>query len=243
MNRKRTIVKKISGGLVVPVIRWYLSKKRNVNVGGLHITVPQGVFHPALYFSSKYLFRFLKQQHLEGTAVLELGAGSGLLSVYAAQKGAAVTASDISAVSCKAVNDNAVRNRVSISVIHSNLFDSIPRQYFHYILINPPYFPAEPKSESDHAWYCGEHFEYFHKLFEQLPSYINGESTVVMILSEDCNLSNIKCIAEMKGLCMKCFEEKRNWFEKNYLFQIEQQPGKIRGKIDYLSKNPTQLFR
>ena len=51
------------------------------------------------------------------------------------------------------------------------MFDKIEKVNFDYIVINPPYFPKNPKSEKEFAWFCGSDFEYFKKLFSQLKDY------------------------------------------------------------------------
>ena len=67
---------------------------------------------------------------------LELGAGSGLISICAAQKGAAVTATDINPVAIQYLQKNSLANNVSLRVIESDLFKTIAAQQFDFIAIN-----------------------------------------------------------------------------------------------------------
>jgi len=184
--------------------------------------VHPGVFHPGLFLSTQYLLEYLKKQNLKGATLLELGAGSGLISLFAANKGSVVTASDISQAAVENIRTNAESNDSPIEVVHSDLFSNIRNSAFDWVVINPPYYPKKPKSEKEFAWYCGENHEYFVRLFAQLPQYIHELSRVVMILSEDCAIDMIRSLARSEGLGMNLVEKRRIWGEWNYIFQIRR---------------------
>src|SRR5690606_36369730 len=121
-------------------------------------------------------------QDLKNKSVLELGSGTGYLSVAAARAGATVTASDLSLLAVRNTKLNATRNNVSIKVVHSDLFANISGT-FDWIVINPPYYARNPKNESELAWHCGEDFEYFRRLFSQLGLHIHKDTLLVMVLT------------------------------------------------------------
>src|SRR5262249_10262007 len=142
----------------------YLSKSRRYRYKGIDLTIEPGVFHPGFFYSTKYLLGHLSRFDLQSKSVLELGCGSGLIAIYAAQQGAVVTASDINKTAVRALDRNARRNKADVSVIHSDLFKNIPPSPFDFIVINPPYYKGQPKTEGQHAWYGGENCEYFSEL-------------------------------------------------------------------------------
>ncbi len=216
----RKIFKKVIYVLLFPINKWYSSSERKTIIDGISIKVNPGVFHPALFFSTKYLLGWLKRQALQNLTVIELGAGSGLLSIYAAKQNAIVTAIDISENTCNNVKENCEKNDVSVKIIQSDLFTDIPWQQFDLILINPPYYPKNPITENEYAWFCGENFEYFHKLFFQMKQFVNARSKAIMVLSEDCNLGVIESLALKNGFKWQMIERKKIWFEENYLFEI-----------------------
>jgi release factor glutamine methyltransferase len=84
------------------------------------------------------------------------------------------------------------------------MFDAIPLQWFDVIVINPPYYKKNPLQESDYAWYCGEHGEYFQRFFSGLGKYIGMNSTIVMILSDECDITMVKALAEENGFAHEC---------------------------------------
>lgn len=152
--------------------------------------------------------------------MLELGCGSGLISIAAAKRFAKVTSSDINLTAVNALSANAKRNSVKLIAIHSDLFHSIPAQIFDLIIVNPPYYPGKPITEKDHAWYCGENHEYFTSLFQQVKPYMNKRSVLVMVLSEHCEIELIYNSCEKNGLQME-LEKKKNYFlETELIFHI-----------------------
>jgi release factor glutamine methyltransferase len=99
---------------------------------------------------------------------------------------------------------------------------SFPPQSFDIIAINPPYYKKDPRTPGEYAWYCGEHGEYFERLFGGLRSYSHPGSEIVMILCDGCDLEMIMGMAARQGFGMRCSFEKRNWVETNFIFAIER---------------------
>jgi len=112
-------------------------------------------------------------------------------------------------------------NNVKVKTVWSDLMDNLQDQPFDYVIINPPYYPKNANSDPEKAWYCGENFEYFEKLFLQLAHPMHERSTMIMILSEDCDLENIQKIAGKHNLNCRVFYKEIKNGEENYLFRIE----------------------
>lgn len=182
--------------------------------------MPPQVFHPGFFFSTRILLQYIIALTLQGKRFLELGAGSGLISIHAAKKGAIVTATDISPVAIECLRRNGGQNKVKIDTIQSNLFADIPGQLFDVIAINPPYYKKDPQTMADHAWYCGENGEYFQQLFSNLARYIHKNSVVLMVLSEDCDIDMIREMASNNGFNMKVKVRKRSAWEYLYIYEI-----------------------
>lgn len=221
----RKILKTVAGKILQPLVKKYLSSSRKYRWKNIRIVVKPGVFHPGLFFSTKVLLSFIEENlKLQNKTLLELGAGSGLISIFAAKKGAFVTATDVSLIAIKNIRANAHQNLVNINVIHSDLFDNIDNEYQpDIIIINPPYYPENPISESELAWYCGKNFEYFKNLFRELPQHTHSKTQVFMVLSQDCKINTIKKIAELHGFKFKLLQERKIWWEINYIFEIIRQ--------------------
>ncbi len=216
----KKIIKKAVQFFYAPFILWYIKTDRFYSYKGIKILVKAGVFHPAFFFSSKLLLHEVLKQNIANKRVLELGAGSGLISFHLASKKAIVTATDISQMAIDGLKENKHNLSLEMTIIKSNLFDDIPLQSFDYIIINPPYYPKEPANDAEKAWYCGENFEYFEKLFYQLEPYTHPQSVVLMSLSEDCDFQKIASIAVKYSLLFKEYINKMTLWERNYIYKI-----------------------
>ncbi|MVM41715.1 methyltransferase [Spirosoma sp. HMF3257] len=220
MSLVKHIWKKLSKWIWVPLTKYYLSKDRELKIGDINLIIPVGVFHPTLFLSTKLLGDYLNKQAVNNLTILELGAGSGFLSITMAKRGALLTASDISQKACATVKENALNNGVFVDIIHSDLFDNFNKKLFDLIIINPPYYPKNPQTEADKAWYCGVDYNYFRKLFAQLANYIERQGKAIMVLSDDCNIELIRDLAIINGFTWREIARKKYRYEWNYLFSI-----------------------
>jgi len=203
-------------------LKWYLSKEREYRYEDLSIVVMPGVFHPGLFHSTTMLLQYIDTQLLTGS-FLEVGGGTGIVSILAARKGVDVVVTDISKKAVDNIHQNATKNSVSITIIQSDLFENMVEKKFDWIVVNPPYYPRKPDKEEDYAWYCGEQHEYFLKFFQGVNRFIKPESHIIMVLSEVCDLSTIYKIASGYGFTFVKIAEKSVWVDgKNYVFQIKQ---------------------
>jgi len=200
--------------------RIYTRKEREYSYNNISVKVLPGVFHPGLFISTKMLLNFVDTLNLKSKIFLELGAGTGIISILAAKKGATVYASDISSKAVENVKLNAAKNNVQINIFTSDLFKNIPDMQFDYIIINPPYYSKDPREEEEYAWFCGSNFEYFKSLFNSLSNYIGRDSKAFMILSEVCDIQKIKSIGMENEFVWKLKMNKQFWGEKNYIFEI-----------------------
>lgn len=216
-----TAVKHIVGSTWQPLLRKYLSKTRRYRYKNIRLQVPSSVFHPGFFFSTHLLLDQIKGWPLQNKKFLEPGAGSGLISIYAARKGAIVTATDINPVAVECLKENSAENNVQIDILRSDLFDEIPPRLFDIIVINPPYYKKDPGSYSDYAWNCGSNGEYFEKLFSQLRTYTHAETKMLMVLCDGCDLEMIKEMARENGYYMQLVFSKKNMIEKNFIYSIE----------------------
>ncbi len=180
------------------------------------------VFHPGFFFSTQLLLQYISNLPLEEKIFLELGCGSGLISIVAAKHGAKVVSTDINPVAIEFLQKNSKRNKVDIKIIQSDLFTAIPQQQFDIIAINPPYYKKQPVTPQDYAWFCGENGEYFLDLFNDLDKYIHANTEILMVLYDGCDMEMINGFAERKGFALNCVHSKQNLLEKNFIFKIEK---------------------
>ena len=119
----------------------------------LSIIVPPGVYAPRS--DTALLARELGA--VKDAHVLELCAGSGVLALLAAQRGAArVLAIDRSRRAVLAIRANARLNRLRVTARRGDLASRIGRHgRFDVILANPPYLPTVGEGRTDDRWDAG----------------------------------------------------------------------------------------
>ncbi len=223
----RNIEKKLLSTFYRPIVQWYTGRETSYTYRSINARVLPGVFHPRFFYSTRFLLDFLEFVNFSKKKVLELGAGSGLISVYAAAEGAQVTATDINPAALQNIALN-VKNHSkqleeaggSVAIMPSDVFNHLPLQKFDILIVNPPVYQGEPKNDEQHAWYSGESFEFFQKLFKRCGEYMYDISDMFVILSDDCDLIAINNIASENGWQMKAVSSKSFMIENLYIFKI-----------------------
>ncbi len=216
----RQLLKKITHPFLKLGLWLYYYKPRTYCYNNIGIKIHPEVFPPQLTLSTKILLNFINDLDLENKTFLELGCGSGIISLFASKKKAKVTASDINQNALAFLTTNAAKNKLTLQIVYSDLFQNLANQTFNYIIINPPYYPKTPKNVKEQAWFCGENFEYFEALFKQLPHHLSTSTYCYMILSQDCDIKKIKAMSYSNAMAFELVLEKKDLAETNYIFRI-----------------------
>jgi len=226
MHSKRHRLQIFIRRVTTPFLKWlyikYTSKHRQYSFKDINLEIYPGVFPPQFFHTTHFILEYLRKQDIEKKSFLELGAGSGLISLYAAQQKAIVTATDISEIAVKNIKENALKNNFSITVTKSDLFNKVRKKSFEWIVINPPFYAKKPTSDPEHAWYCGENFEYFNNLFENIGNYMTEESQVIMVLTDTAPIKQIIYIAGKNNFIMGVEMIKKHLLERSFIFTINR---------------------
>ena len=113
-------------------------------VSKITITNFEGVYEPAE--DSRLMINHLPE--ITGS-VLEIGCGTGLISVHLASKGAQVTAVDLNPKAVEATRFNSTNNDVKIEVLEGDMFIPVRGRRFGSIVCNPPYLPPSDEKYGD----------------------------------------------------------------------------------------------
>jgi len=162
---------------------------------------------------------------IKDKTVLEIGTGTGVIAILAAQMGAkSVSACDI--------NENAVdcaKNNIRISgfdhivseVVYSDLFDNIKSTY-DVITFNAPWVQGKPQTLYDLAIY-DENYMLVNRFMEQAPKYLNSEGIILLQYSDisqkngDGSIDNLNSILKQNGLYIS---DSTSILRKNRLFGL-----------------------
>lgn len=124
-------------------------------VSGVPLVILPEVFNPALFRTGEMLARHVAGLALPpGTRVLDLGCGSGIVSVFAAKPGVSVVASDISPHAARCARMNILLHGLEeqVDVREGDLFDPVAGERFDLVLFNPPYFQGRAREPWELAW-------------------------------------------------------------------------------------------
>lgn len=215
----RKLIKRILHPFLKFFYQFYSKKPRFYSKNGLKLKIYPGVFHPKFFISTQIFIDFIQTHDWQNKTVLELGGGSGAIGFFTEKKGAQVTISDISQMAIKGLSENKINIKSKAQIVQSDLFENI-HDSFDAILINPPYYPKKPINEAEQAWFCGENFDYFKRLFPKLQHHLTENGKVWMILSEDCAIEEIKALAQAAQLSFNLIFTTRKLGEENYIFEL-----------------------
>jgi release factor glutamine methyltransferase len=152
-------------------------------VAGRPIVVLPEVFNPVLLRSGKLFAESLSASLIPpGARVLDMGTGSGVGAITAAQWASSVVAVDINLAAVRTARVNALLNGLEerVEAREGDLFEPLDGERFDVILFNPPFFRGEPKDALDRAWRSTDVVERF---AAGLPNHLTPDGYALVLLS------------------------------------------------------------
>jgi HemK-related putative methylase len=133
-------------------------------VHGVPFIVTPSVFNPKVprtgeFFASQIDSKLVKRDW----DVLDMGTGSGVCALFAANYARNVVAVDINpaAVRCAGINARLNHLEHKIDVRHGDLYGPVSGERFDLILFNPPFLRGTPRDNRDSAWRSNDVAERF----------------------------------------------------------------------------------
>ena len=177
---------------------------------------------PEVYNPSDDTYLLLRNVDVKaGQTFLEMGSGSGLISVHAAKLGAIVTAVDVNPEAVECTRRNANKNGVMVTARVSDLFTSVTG-YFDVIVFNPPYLPSETRSTSwlEMSWSGGEEgAETAVAFLNQAWQHLAPGGRIYLVLSSIGGLMSVLKAAKERYEC-EMLEEVHQFFESIYAYRF-----------------------
>lgn len=167
---------------------------------------------------------FLIMDHIvPGNTVLEIGCGTGIISVYCATLGREVTCCDVSPDARACAERNAIRNHVEIEILDSQLFGNINGKY-ETIIFNPPYLPTQDRYEESEQWDGGaDGFDVTRPFLKSASRFLTEDGSIYIILSSLTDIDGL--MEEFKQYSFKEKAKQSFFFETIFLYQLFMKPG------------------
>ncbi len=126
---------------------------------------------------------------------LEIGVGSGIISLHLCKKVENVFGCDINPYSLLLTKQNAASNSINnLHLFSSNIFSSIkPGALFDLIVFNPPYLPVDfpPRKLIDLSYHGGiDGGEHIRSFLNDLDKYLSESGTAYLLQSSLYDLEN-----------------------------------------------------
>jgi HemK-related putative methylase len=131
---------------------------------GLPFMVTPSVFNPRVPRTGQFLASNIDARLVSPESeVLDMGTGSGVCAVFAANHARRVVAVDINAAAVRCASINTLLNHLDhkIEVRHGDLFEPVRGEQFDLVLFNPPFVRGAPKDSRDGAWRSSDVAERF----------------------------------------------------------------------------------
>jgi len=176
---------------------------KRIHLGDLIFDVNDDVYEPA-----EDSFLFAENLHVRaGEVVLDLGTGSGILAVSAAQTAGSVLAVDINPIAVRCAKENARLNGVKakIDLLQSDLFVALKTSVrFDLVLFNAPYLPSERGEEATwigRSWAGGTNGrQVVDRFIAEVPAYLKPNGRVLLMQSTLTGVEETLSAFEKQGL-------------------------------------------
>ena len=166
---------------------------------------------------------FLLAENLEireGQRVLEIGTGSGLISMYASLLTDDVTATDINYNALELAERNFKLNNIdTIRLEFGDMFEPVKNEKFDVILFNTPYLPTDSDDIIDgdlnYAFDGGLNGrKVIDRFIEEAPNHLNDKGIVQMIQSSLSDNEKTLDMFDRNGFVSEIAKSESFFFEK-----------------------------
>jgi HemK-related putative methylase len=194
-------------------------------VSGKPLLVMPSVFNPKLLLTGEFFASQLSGRVITGDAeVLDMGTGSGICAIFAAQHARRVVAVDINPAAARCAAVNALMNRVDhkVDARHGDLFAPVAGERFDLILFNPPFLRGMPRDDRDRAWRSNDVPERF---AADLAAHLKPTGCALVLLSSFGGAEDFLTQFARNGLEVTLFAQREYLAETVGIFKLTLSTG------------------
>jgi len=215
--------KRKMGALIAKARYWgaRLRTRKRFQYKGYRFEVRPDVLNPTAFrasfvFADQALFWAPRQP----CRVLELGCGSGFVSVLLSAAGHQTWAVDLDPEAIANTQDNAIRNKQTLSCLLSDWDQAIdPELRFDYIVSNPPFLANEPHMLS-RALYAGPGLNVTGAMLTALARRLAPGGQALVMTSSFTGREAFLALCGEKGLALLQSKPHTHWNETIYLDRL-----------------------
>ncbi|MEM2929565.1 MAG: methyltransferase [Thermoproteota archaeon] len=166
-------------------------------------------------------------EKVEAKRILEIGCGSGVVSLSLARRNIEVVAVDVNIEACRNTLANFKRNRLQgvVHVVNGDLATAFRDGVgFDAIVSNPPYLPVEQSPNEDPSWAAGKDASLSRRLLENTLPLLSDVGVLFLVHSSLLSVNGLKKTLEEKGFLVEEASSRSFFFEKIILLRISRKP-------------------
>ena len=170
---------------------------------GFPLVVLPRVFNPAIFRSTPVALAALAGEPIQPDhRVLDIGTGSGVLAVSAAQRSRRVVAVDVNPEAVRCARINATLNTVDdrIDVRPGDLFEAVADERFSLIVCNPPFYRGDAGTDFDQALVSPDFAE---RLAAGIDNHLDADGRALVVLSSEGDEAGFLASFQDAGLAVE----------------------------------------
>jgi len=201
-----------------------MARQRIIEFMGIRLIINDFVYEPS--DDTELLAQVVLNRVAPNLSVLEIGCGSGAISILLAKKGCHVTATDINPIAVEMARKNAEMNHVKINFYVGDLFAGL-RKTFDVVIFNPPYLP-----EDDYDFLINKYYrlaliggkkgnEVIIGFLRGLPNHLKPGGVSYLVLSTLSDIDEIFRYMESLNFSYEIIASKSFFFEEIFVVEIK----------------------
>lgn len=195
------------------------NRKRRVSVLGKQLFVLPGMFAP-VWCDPRLLAKAVRKEARESDLVLDIGTATGIQAIFAAEKGAKVTAIDINPVAVKVAELNAKKHELEgkIKVFKSDLFSNV-REKFDLIVFNPPFRWFKPREMMERG-NLDENYETLNRFFSQAKHYLKEDGRILLVFSDSGDIKYLERLIKANKFKSKILAKEKSGKWNYFVYRL-----------------------